>query len=122
MFCMLLCFVFRAFVDTLKEKAYLEKLKSTVDDLCKERDTLVSERASAASLLVEMHNTRTDVLMSFFALRSVNEKRRKLWTSLLDESSFSCIMPVTPYRSFPSSEVQAPPNKYNSLPFSFSIT
>jgi PAS domain S-box-containing protein len=90
----------------LRKKAYLEKLKTTVDELCRERDTLVSERAGAANLLVEIHNTRTEVLMSFFALRTSNEKRRKLWESILDESSFTCVMPVTPYRSFPSSEVQ----------------
>lgn len=90
----------------LRKKAYLEKLKSTVDDLCRERDSLVSERTSSANLLVEMHNTRTEVLMSFFALRTSNEKRRKLWSSILDESSFVCVMPVTPYRSFPASEVQ----------------
>ena len=90
----------------LRKKAYLEKLKTTVDDLCRERDTLVSERTGAAKLLVEMHNTRTEVLMSFFALRSTNEKRRKLWSSILDESCFACVMPVTPYRSFPASEVQ----------------
>jgi PAS domain S-box-containing protein len=90
----------------LRKKAYLEKLKATVDELCRERDTLVSERAGAANLLVEMHNTRTEVLMSLFALRSTNEKRRNLWSSILDESSFACVMPVTPYRSFPASEVQ----------------
>ena len=28
----------------LRKKAYLEKLKTTVDELCRERDTLVSER------------------------------------------------------------------------------
>lgn len=90
----------------LRKKAYLEKLKTTVEELCRERDTLVSERAGAAGLLVEMHNTRTEVLMSFFALRSSNEMRRKLWSSILDESCFTCVMPVTPYRSFPASEVQ----------------
>lgn len=90
----------------LRKKAYLEKLKSTVDELCRERDTLVTERAGAANILVEMHNTRTEVLMSFFALRSANEKRRELWSSILDESCFACVTPVTPYRSFPASEVQ----------------
>jgi len=90
----------------LRKKAYLEKLQTTVDELCKERDNLVSERTGAANLLVEMHNTRTEVLMSFFALRSSNERRRRLWSSILDESCFACVMPVTPYRSFPSSEVQ----------------
>jgi len=77
-----------------------------VEDLCRERDTLMSERAGAANILVEMHNTRTEVLMSFFALRSANEKRRELWASILDESCFACVIPVTPYRSFPASEVQ----------------
>jgi len=90
----------------LRKKAYLETLKSTVNDLCQERDTLVTERAGAASILVEMNNTRTEVLMSFFALRSANEKRRPLWASILDESCFACVIPVTPYRSFPASEVQ----------------
>jgi PAS domain S-box-containing protein len=89
----------------LRKKAYLEKLKSTVDELCRERDTLVSERAGAATLLVEMHNIRNEVLMSFFALRSANDQRRELWASILDES-FACVMPVTPYRSFLASEVQ----------------
>jgi PAS domain S-box-containing protein len=90
----------------LRKKAYLEKLKITVDELCRERDTLVTERAGTATLIVEMHNTRTEVLMSFFALRSANERRRELWASILDESCFACVMPVTPYRSFPASEVQ----------------
>lgn len=90
----------------LRKKAYLAKLKQTVDELCRERDTLVSERANAATLIVEMHNTRADVLMSFFALRSSNERRRELWATILDESCFSCVLPVTPYRSFPASEVQ----------------
>lgn len=90
----------------LRKKAYLEQLKMTVDELCLERDTMVSERAGASHLLVEMHNTRTEVLMSFFALRSVYEKQRELWASILDESCFACVMPVTPYRSFPASEVQ----------------
>jgi PAS domain S-box-containing protein len=90
----------------LRKKAYLEKLKITVDELCRERDTLVTERAGTATLIVEMHNTRTEVLMSFFALRSADEQRRELWASILDESCFACVMPVTPYRSFPASEVQ----------------
>jgi len=90
----------------LRKKAYLGKLKTTVDELCKERDALVSERSGKASLLVDVHNTRTKVLLSFFSLRSSNEKRRQLWSSILDESSFQCVIPVTPYRSFPASEVQ----------------
>ena len=90
----------------LRKKAHLERLSCTVDELCRERDTLVTEQADTAMLLVELHNKRTEVLMSFFALRSANEQRRELWANVLDESCFVCIMPVTPYRSFPASEVQ----------------
>ena len=92
----------------LRKKEYVERLKMSVDELCRERDNLVSERATAASLMVEVHSKRVDVLRSFFALRasySVSQKR-ELWSSILDESSFTCRLPVTPYQSFPSSEVQ----------------
>lgn len=92
----------------IRKKAYVERLKITVDELCRERDTLVSERATSANLMVEIHSKRVDVLRSLFALRAsyhVNQ-RRELWSSLLDECCFTCRLPVTPYQSFPSSEVQ----------------
>jgi hypothetical protein len=92
----------------LRKKAYVESLKQTVDELCRERDALVTERANAASLLVETHSKRVDVLRSFFALRAGYslKQKRDLWSSILDESGFTCRLPVTPYQSFPSSEVQ----------------
>ncbi|KAL7430400.1 hypothetical protein ACHAXM_004478 [Skeletonema potamos] len=92
----------------IRKKAYVERLKITVDELCRERDTLVSERATSANLMVEIHSKRVDVLRSLFALRaSYNvDQRRELWSSLLDECCFTCRLPVTPYQSFPSSEVQ----------------
>mmetsp|Transcript_20740 Transcript_20740/g.25684 ORF Transcript_20740/g.25684 Transcript_20740/m.25684 type:complete len:390 (-) Transcript_20740:223-1392(-) len=67
---------------------------------------MVRERAAAANMMAEMTKTRTEVLLSFFALRSMFEKRREMWGSVLDEAGFRCVLPVTPYRSFPSSEVQ----------------
>jgi len=92
----------------LRKKAYVERLKISVDELCRERDTLLSERAAAAQLLVEIHSKRVDVLRSFFALRASYsaDQKRELWSGILDESSFTCRLPVTPYQSFPSSEVQ----------------
>ena len=92
----------------IRKKAYVERLKISVDELCRERDTLVSEHASSANLMVEIHSKRVDVLRSFFALRAsyTIDQKRELWSSILDESSFTCKLPVTPYQSFPSSEVQ----------------
>ena len=90
----------------LRRKEHDENLATTVDGLCRERDTLLSERLDNANHLAEIHNTRIGVLENFFALRTLNESRRHLWSYILDESSFQCILPITPYRSFPSSEVQ----------------
>jgi len=58
--------------------------------------------------MVEIHSKRVDVLRSFFALRAsyTTDQKRDMWSSILDESSFTCRLPVTPYQSFPSSEVQ----------------
>ncbi len=88
-----------------RKKAYLESLKSSLDELCRERDSLVSQRAGNACRMLEDQKTRTDVLLTLFALISSYELRRSLWSSILDES-VNCHMPITPYRSFPASEVQ----------------
>ena len=93
----------------IRKKAYVERLKIAVDELCRERDTLLSERTSASCQMIETHSKRVDVLRSFFALRAgynSSDVRRELWSGILDESSFTCRLPVTPYQSFPSSEVQ----------------
>lgn len=92
----------------IRKKAFVEQLKISVDELCRERDSLISERAMAANLMVETHSKRVDVLRSVFALRAgyCFDQKRELWSSILDESSFTCRLPVTPYQSFPSSEVQ----------------
>jgi PAS domain S-box-containing protein len=94
----------------LRKKAYVERLKISVDELCRERDGLLSERAAAAALLAETYSRRVDVLRSFFALRASyspeKSQNRESWSGILDESSFTCRLPVTPYQSFPSSEVQ----------------
>jgi len=92
----------------IRKKQYVERLKVSVDELCCERDSLVTERSSKANRLLDTHSKRVDVLRSFFALRAsyTVDQKRELWSGILDESSFTCRVPVTPYQSFPSSEVQ----------------
>lgn len=88
----------------LRKKAYVEKLRATVDDLCRERDSLVQDRATSASRLVEQQKIRVDVLLAYFALRRQCERRRDLWAGVCEESVI-CTLPITPYRSFPAYEV-----------------
>jgi len=91
----------------LRKKAYLEKLKVTVDELCRERDTLIQERAASANHVMETLAARTEVLLGFLALRQHPTKHldASLWNALISEHNFQCTLPVTPYRSFPASEV-----------------
>jgi len=90
----------------LRKKQYLETLKKSLTELGKERDLLVNDRAVAATLMAETTKIRTEVLLSFLALRSEYKINRELWSRVLDESGFQCVLPVTPYRSFRCSEVQ----------------
>jgi len=47
----------------IRKKAYVERLKISVDELRRERDTLLSERTSASSQMIEeTHSKRVDVL------------------------------------------------------------
>lgn len=92
----------------LRKKAYLEKLKATVDELCKERDTLIQERANMAALTSESVSIRMEVLIGFLSLRSSPTQfgNKQAWATLISEADFKCVLPVTPYRSFCCSEVQ----------------
>lgn len=91
----------------LRKKAYLEKLKVTVDELCRERDSLLQERTSDANRVLETLATRTEVVLGFLALRQhpVKHLNHSLWNALISEHSFQCHLPITPYRSFPAAEV-----------------
>ena len=91
----------------LRKKAYLEKLKVTVDELCRERDSLLQERTANANRVLETLATRTEVILGFLALRQHPAKHlnHSLWNSLISEHSFQFLLPVTPYRSFPAAEV-----------------
>ena len=88
----------------IRKKAYLEKLKATVENLCRERNLLVQDRATSASRLVEQQKLRVEVILGYFALRQRCERHRDLWAGLCEEN-LVCTLPVTPYRSFPASEV-----------------
>merc|ERR1719215_1575402 len=81
----------------LRKKAYLEKLKATVDELCKERDTLIQERANLAALTSESVSIRMEVLIGFLSLRSSPTQfgNKQAWATLISEADFKCVLPVT---------------------------
>ena len=88
----------------MRKKNYIETLKDTFQHLAQERENLDKDRRFSLTRLAEQCTVRKKVLQAFFTHRANNEKNRSKWTNVLDES-FRLVIPVTPYRSFPPSEV-----------------
>eukprot|EP00638_Chattonella_subsalsa_P020194 CAMPEP_0117872960 /NCGR_PEP_ID=MMETSP0950-20121206/11410_1 /TAXON_ID=44440 /ORGANISM="Chattonella subsalsa, Strain CCMP2191" /LENGTH=696 /DNA_ID=CAMNT_0005725865 /DNA_START=34 /DNA_END=2124 /DNA_ORIENTATION=+ len=89
----------------LRKKAFVDELKKQVQDLAAAREReererhLESQRSAAA-----MNEIRYQVLETFLDFRGRGETDISLWSSILDEA-FTMRMPLTPYRSYPQSQV-----------------
>jgi hypothetical protein len=88
----------------IRKKNYIETLKEHVRLLSEEREQIDRDRRVALSRVAEQTAVRKSVLQTFFRYRASAEMSRSKWATILDES-VSLILPLTPYRSFPPSEV-----------------
>mmetsp|Transcript_11433 Transcript_11433/g.15740 ORF Transcript_11433/g.15740 Transcript_11433/m.15740 type:complete len:896 (+) Transcript_11433:59-2746(+) len=88
----------------MRKKNYIESLKESIKMLTDERDKNDQERKNTLSKLADQTLLRKKVLQTMFYFRSTAETDPVKWASILEES-FVLIMPITPYRSFPPSEV-----------------
>lgn len=89
----------------LRKKAYVQKLKELVEGLHAERTEEVRQRRVAIQHLAEMQNVRRGVVRSFLRFHSQFESDPRKWETLL-EDDFWLKQPVTPYRSFPRTEIE----------------
>jgi hypothetical protein len=89
----------------LRKKAYVAKLKELVEGLHAERTEEVRQRRIAIQSLSEMQNVRRSVVRSFLRYYASYEADERKWSTLL-EDKFALKQPVTPYRSFRSSEIE----------------
>lgn len=88
----------------IRKKNYIETLKEHVRLLAEERERIDRDRRVALSRVAEQTTVRKSVLQTFFHYRASAEMSRSKWATILDESV--CLtLPLTPYRSFPPSEV-----------------
>jgi hypothetical protein len=88
----------------IRKKNYIETLKDHVRQLAEEREKLDRDRRVALTRIAEQTIVRKQVLQTFFRYRATAEMSRAKWATILDES-VCIVLPVTPYRSFPPSEV-----------------
>ncbi|CAM9212181.1 unnamed protein product, partial [Sphacelaria rigidula] len=89
----------------MRKKQYIENLKLQIGEMLQakardERDALMdSSRQSAARI------AQRQTVLNMFYLRTTEDLSRQSWASVLD-TDFTCVTPVTPYRSFLPSEVR----------------
>lgn len=111
----------------MRKKNYIETLKDSVKHLAQERELTDRNRRISLTRIAEQVfirfviyfyylffltslfcyfkcTLRRKVLLLFFQNRSTNEQNISKWTSILDER-FKLVLPVTPYRVFPVSEI-----------------
>ena len=117
----------------MRKKNYIETLKENIKNISTTRDTRDRERKTALTRLADQvelsHHqssaqqhfltpspnlstfspsaqtlTRKKNISAFFNYRASIETSAEVWNSVL-ESDFTCVMPVTPYRSFPPYQV-----------------
>ena len=89
----------------LRKKAYVNKLKELVDGLHAERTEETKKNRVAVQHLSEVQAVRKNVMRTFLKFLSSYESDHRKWDTLM-EDSFWLKQPITPYRSFPRSEIE----------------
>jgi len=90
----------------LRKKAYVAKLKELVEGLHAERTEEVRQRRIAIQHLAEVQKVRRQVVRSFLKYHTTYETDERKWSTLVEDESFWFQQPITPYRSFQSSEIE----------------
>lgn len=88
----------------IRKKNYIESLRETVKRYSEDNERLDRNNRITLSRLVEQTRVRKQVLQTMFYFRAIAETSVSKWSTILDEN-FVFIMPITPYRSFPPSQV-----------------
>jgi hypothetical protein len=100
----------------LRKKAYTNKLKELVNALHVERSDVIKTRRVAVQHLAEVQSVRRSVITQFLKFHSGHETDTKKWNTIL-EQDFFLKQPVSPYRSFPRSEIEQVQERVSPLFF-----
>jgi len=88
----------------LRKKAYVTKLKDTVDLMVRQKNIEEAERIALGIRIFETQQMRKNTVRLYLSYRAVNMRERDKWANILDDS-FQLILPITPYRSFPKGTI-----------------
>jgi PAS domain S-box-containing protein len=88
----------------VRKKAYIETLKTTVDSYLKTKAVQDAELKLQAEHHAQVKLSRYKTLCCFMNYRVLGYVEPFKWNTIL-EPGFTCILPVTPYRSCPKVEI-----------------
>jgi len=88
----------------IRKKNYMETLKDAIKKLADAREQVDRDRRILLSRLAEQTSVRKKVLQTMYHYRSTGETNRLKWSCILDDD-FALYLPITPYRSFPPTQV-----------------
>jgi PAS domain S-box-containing protein len=88
----------------MRKKTYIESLKEKVTELSEVRESLDQQRRKELQYRANIMDARKKSINDFLVCRTYGELNPVIWSRFLDKN-FEMYLPVTPYRSFPPSEV-----------------
>ena len=88
----------------MRKKTYIESLKDQVKEMSESREQLDQARRMALLNKANLVDSRKKVISDFLICRTYGELDPIIWSKFLDKN-FDMTLPVTPYRSFPPTEV-----------------
>ncbi len=88
----------------MRKKTYIESLKDEVKNLSESRETLENDRRTKLGSRAVLVEAWKKAVSDFLVYRTYGELNPEVWQDLITED-FVLTLPITPYRSFPPSEV-----------------
>lgn len=88
----------------LRKKNYIETLKDNIKEVSNVRDNRDKDKKSALGKMADQNTLRKKSISTFFINRNNVDTSLDAWNAIL-ASDFICVLPITPYQSFPPHQV-----------------
>jgi PAS domain-containing protein len=88
----------------LRKKAYVYKLKELVDHMVHTKDLELDESKAIAVNLQTQQSLKRSAAVNFLNYRANNVRSKSKWAEVASED-ITVLLPITPYRYFPKSEI-----------------
>ncbi|CAM9845162.1 unnamed protein product [Scytosiphon promiscuus] len=89
----------------IRKKQYVESLKLQVGEMLQAKAREERDARLESSKITAERTARRQMVLNMFYLKATEELSPRAWACVLDDG-FTCMCPITPFRSFPPSEAR----------------